>query len=125
MPFMTSAQFDEFDPLIREGMATLQAYAKPAPIQLRRRDATSGNFANAGPAFTPIDVKLADRLEQVTGANAGRVEIVNGGTFRAFTPLDVRRDDRFAVNGATAEVTLVEPVKRGGYVTVNFRLLGG
>jgi hypothetical protein len=125
MPFMTSADFDQFNPLIREGMETLQAYTNPDPIQLRRRDEVSGNFTNAGAPFTPIDVRLADRMEQVGGANTGRVEVVNGGTMRAFAPLDVRRDDRFAYNDATAVVTLVEDEVRGGYVTVNFRLLGG
>jgi len=124
MTFLTDADLAMLTGVIREAAETEQAFNALVPIQLRRRD-TNGNFANAGTPFTPIDITLADRLEQVAGTNGGRVEIVNGGTMRVFAPRDVRRDDRFAFNGATAEVTLVEPEERGGVIPVNFRLLGG
>lgn len=124
MAFMSVRDFTSMaDPLIREGLETLQNFLDPEQIALVRRDA-GGSFQTVN-VFTPIDVRLANRLEQVTGQNAGIVEIVNGGTLRAFAPLDIRRDDRFTLNGQACIVTLVEDEQRGGVITANFRLMGG
>lgn len=118
------AEFDALAPEIDEGLGILQVWEDPPQVQIRRRDATSGNFANAGTAFKPVRVRLADRMEQSTGANAGIVSIVNGGELWVRPARDIRRDDRFNLNGVTCEVTLVEAPTRIKQV-VQFRYLGG
>ena len=117
------AEFDALAPDIDEGLGVLQVWEDPPSIQLRRRD-TNGNFANAGTPFTPVRVRLADRLEQTSGANTGMVTVINGGELWLRPARDVRRDDRFALNGVTCEVTRVDPTTRIKQV-VQFRRLGG
>lgn len=117
------AEFDELAPDIDEGLGILQVWEDPPQVQLRRRDA-NGTFANAGTPFAPVRVRLADRLEQQAGANTGIVSITNGGEMWLRPARDVRRDDRFALNGVTCEVTRVDPMTRIKQV-VQFRRLGG
>lgn len=126
MTFITAAELLELQGIVDEGKDTIRVYRDTPAIQLRRRDATSGNFANAAPVFTPVKIDLADRLEQSTGANAGYVQVTNGGTMEVQAGIDIRRDDRFTVNGVTYEVTLVEPAKNVfGYRDVQLTRLGG
>lgn len=121
--YITREEFTEFEPLIVDGMDTLQAWHDPAPITTARRDASGSFVENA--TFTPIDIRMARSAEGQDIGESPVISITNVGTFRAYLPLDVQRDDRFTWHGAACVVTLVEPPKRGGYVRVNFRMLGG
>jgi hypothetical protein len=126
MVFITEAELLELQGIVDEGKDTIRVYRDTPTIQLRRRDATTGNFANAGAAFTPVKIDLADRLEQSSGANAGLVTVTNGGTMEVQAGIDIRRDDRFTVNGVTYAVTLVKPAKNVyGYRDVELTRMGG
>jgi hypothetical protein len=126
MVFITEAELLELQGIVDEGKDTIRVYRDTPTIQLRRRDATTGNFANAGAAFTPVKIDLADRLEQSSGANAGLVTVTNGGTMEVQQGIDIRRDDRFTVNGVTYAVTLVKPAKNVyGYRDVELTRMGG
>jgi hypothetical protein len=126
MVFITEAELLELQGIVDEGKDTIRTYRDTPTIQLRRRDATTGNFANAGAAFTPVKIDLADRLEQSSGANAGLVTVTNGGTMEVQQGIDIRRDDRFTVNGVTYAVTLVKPAKNVyGYRDVELTRMGG
>jgi hypothetical protein len=126
MVFITEAELLELQGIVDEGKDTIRTYRDTPTIQLRRRDASTGNFANAGAAFTPVKIDLADRLEQSSGANAGLVTVTNGGTMEVQQGIDIRRDDRFTVNGVTYAVTLVKPAKNVyGYRDVELTRMGG
>jgi hypothetical protein len=126
MVFITEAELLELQGIVDEGKDTIRTYRDTPTIQLRRRDATTGNFANAGAAFTPVKIDLADRLEQSSGANAGLVTVTNGGTMEVQQGIDIRRDDRFQVSGVTYAVTLVKPAKNVyGYRDVELTRMGG
>lgn len=124
IPFMTDAEFDDLKPLIDDGMATLQEWNDPPSIQLRRRAEASGNFADAGPPFTPIAIRDAQRMERVAGENTGRITVVNGGELWVRPAQDIRRDDRFTIDGVTHVVTRVLPADRVKQVA-RFERLGG
>jgi hypothetical protein len=126
MVFITEAELLELQGIVDEGKDTIRVYRDTPTIQLRRRDASTGNFANAGAAFTPVKIDLADRLEQSSGANAGLVTVTNGGTMEVQAGIDIRRDDRFTVSGVTYAVTLVKPAKNVyGYRDVELTRMGG
>jgi hypothetical protein len=124
MTFISRDELLDLQPVVDEGKATVQTYRDPDPIVLRRRD-SSGAFQTVA-TFTPISVDLADRMEQVGGANAGVVEVAQMGTFEIPDGINVRRDDRFSLGGVPCVVTLPEPPSDiFGYRKVHFRYLGG
>lgn len=126
MTYITAAELLELQGIVDEGKDTIRTYRATPAIQLRRRDATTGNFANAGASFVPVKIELANRLETTTGANAGMVQVTSGGTMEVQAGIDIRRDDRFAVNGVWYEVELVRPTTNVfGYRTVELTRLGG
>ena len=126
MTYITAAELLTLQGVVDEGKDTIRTYRATPSVQLRRRDATSGNFANAGAPFTPVKIDLANRLEQAGGENTGMVTIANGGTMHVQAGIDIRRDDRFAVAGTTHVVTLVKPARDVfGYRDVEFIRLGG
>lgn len=126
MSYLTAAELLALKPVYDEGKDTIRVYRATPAIQLRRRDETTGNFANATLPFTPVKIDLANRLETEAGANAGQVTVTNGGTMEVQAGIDIRRDDRFAVNGVWYEVGLVRPAANlFGYRTVDLTRLGG
>ena len=126
MTFITEAELLELQGIVDEGKDTIRTYRDTPTVQLRRRNATTGNFANAGAAFTPVTIDLANRLEAEGGANAGMVQVTSGGRMEVQAGIDIRRDDRFAIGGVWYEVGLVKPAKNVfGYRDVELTRLGG
>lgn len=126
MTYITAERLLRYQPKIDEAKDTVRTYRATPAIQLRRRDETSGNFADAGVAFVPVKIDLANRMESEGGANAGMVTITSGGTMEVQAGIDIRRDDRFAIDGVWYEIGLVRPATNVyGYRTVELTRLGG
>lgn len=126
MTYISEEKLLRYQDKIDKAKNTVRTYRATPAIQLRRRDATTGNFANAGAAFVPVKIELANRLETTTGANSGMVQVMSGGTMEVQAGIDIRRDDRFAVDGVWYEVELVRPAENVfGYRRVELTRLGG
>lgn len=125
-PFMTADKLAALQGVVDRGKETIRVYRATPAVQLRRRDATSGNFADAGTPFVPVRIDLANRMETESGANAGRVTVTSGGTMEVQDGIDIRRSDRFTIDGVQYEVTLVKPARTVfGYRDVELTRLGG
>lgn len=123
-PFLSAATVAKLRRLDRRGDATTQAVTAPPTVTLRRRDPATGNFGTEA-TFQPYALELADRMEQAGGANTGLVSATATGTMVVDGDLDIRRDDRFTVDGITYRVDLPEPVLTvGGHRTVRLTVLG-
>jgi hypothetical protein len=120
--FISEAQMAALRPVIRDGYATTQVVNDHDPIVLQRIHPDTG-LPTAQSAFTPISVRLADRQEQVTGANTGSVRTVLGGEIQTFAPFVGQIGDRFTWGGRPCVVRLIEP-ERFGVVTVRFEMQG-
>ena len=121
---VTAAEAREIRGAFRDLTVTLRDVFGPPSVTLKRRSETSGNFATVA-TFTPEAIVLPKRQEAVSGANAGMVRVTNAGQMTVAATLDIRRDDRFLLDGRWATVTDVAPeVNAIGYVPVDFTLEG-
>lgn len=126
MVFITEAELLELKPLYDEGKDTVRTYKNSPTLQLRRRNTVTEAFQDVYQPFRPVKIELAERMEQISGANAGAVTIVQGGSFQYDGSFAIQRDDRFVLDGVPCVVTLVHPEANiFGYRTVEFEYLGG
>jgi hypothetical protein len=125
VPQVTEGEAREIRGSFRDLFVTLRETFGPPAIQLRRRDEATGNFANAGLPFTPESITLPNRQEQVSGQNTGLVSADHAGKMQVKATIDIRRADRFQVDGVTCVVTFVPPeVNAIGYRAVDFMVEG-
>lgn len=126
MVFITEAELLELKPLYDEGKDTIRTYKNSPTLQLRRRNTVTEAFQDVYQPFRPVKIELAERVEQISGTNAGAVTIVQGGSFQYDGSFTIQRDDRFVLDGVPCVVTLVHPEANiFGYRTVEFEFLGG
>lgn len=124
IPQVSEAEGREIRGAFRDLYVTMREAFQPETIELRRRSESTGNFATVA-TFQPETLSLP-RVQDRTGAtNVGMVRATREGRMSVAGTIDIRKDDRFDLNGRTAVVQWADPVVNAiGYRIVMFELEG-
>lgn len=119
VPFMTDADFDDLEPVMADGWATLAEWYATSIQIVRQGGATVGTFA-------AVSIKLANRQEYATGAGSPVQDTEQSGLLRlwtsAVTATPVKQGDRFIWNGQACVIATGPVRKRGGISEFTFTL---
>ena len=122
VPFMTDAEFDDLEPLMADGWATLGEWYGDMTVTVARQ-----GVGEVG-TFSVVSIGLAARQERPTGAGTPVAQTEQSGTLRLWTA-DITdgailRGDRFIWNGQACVIAAVGEHKRGGVTEYAFALAG-
>lgn len=121
---LTTAEEAEIRGEFADLYATFQGLNDEPTLTLRRRSTTTGAFTTVA-TFRPYGLRLLNRAEQESGANAGAVTSTVAGQMRVDGDLTILQDDRFNWNGEPCEVQMVSPdTNLAGLRRVEFAVIG-
>lgn len=119
LPYMTDAEFDDLEPVMAEGWATLREWYGNTVLTIARQDGSTGNY-------TAVSIKRADRQEVNAGTGTPVQSVEVTGFLRLWTAdttaRSVRVGDRFVWNTQKCVITAGPIPKRGGISEFSFSL---